>query len=180
MKTLPRTSVSSAMPSLFVAPSNPTPSSPVPGATSNSRVVFKPNFPQPTTSNPSGRDASKGLDDQVLKKLLISVEKIQEILETNMLSTGNGDSKFESFTTAAMSSSSRCSSLSTDYGSQSSSISKASGSQSSSQYRPGKPWNKSQLREENICLKFQHDSCKFSLRPSRKTATSLLLQAHAP
>ena len=99
-----------------------------------------------------------------MKKLLTSVQKIQEVMEKTMLSTGYGDSDSESFTTAAMSSSSKCSSLhsSTDYGSQSSSFSLTSSSDMSTSFRPGKPWTKAQLREENICLKFQHDSCQFS------------------
>ena len=139
-----------------------------------SNVDFSPNYPPPTISKQSGIDASQGLDtqNQVLKKLLTSVEKIQEVLEKTMHSAGYGDSECESFTTAAMSSSSKWSSLSaetnpflyssTDYGSQASSFSTSSGSDMSSVCRPGKPWTKSQLREENICLRFQHDSCKFS------------------
>ena len=150
MKTAPGTS---PMPSLFVASPNQTPSSP---------VIFSPNYPPPTASRPSGRDSSPGMDNEVLKKLLTSVEKIQEALEKTLLSAGIDDSESESFNTAALSSSSRCSSLSTDYGSQSSSLSSTSSSDMSSQYRPGKPWTKSELREENICLKFQYDTCKFS------------------
>ena len=162
MKTVPVTSVTSPMASVFVASPIRTPSSPIAGATSTSSVIFSPNYPPPTASKPSGRDSSLGMDNQVLKKLLTSVEKIQEVLEKTLLSAGNDDSEFESFNTAALSSSSRCSSLSTDYGSQSSSLSSTSSFDMSSQYRPGKPWTKSELREENICLKFQYDTCKFS------------------
>ena len=177
MKALPTTSGALSYPRVSCASSPRTSSSPITGVTSSmssqapicSNVVFSPNYPPPTTSKPTGIDASLGLDNQVLKKILNSVEKIQEVLEKTMLSPGYGDSDSESFTTAAMSSSSRCASLSnrfkyssTDYGSQSSSFSSTSSSDMSSSLRPGKPWTKAQLREENICLKFQHDSCQFS------------------
>ena len=77
-------------------------SSPITGVTLNmsaqaplcSNVAFSPNYPPPTTSKHSGVDASEGLDNQnqVLKKLLISVEKIQEVLENTMHSAGYSDS----------------------------------------------------------------------------------------
>ena len=157
MKTMPTT-----LPRVSVASSHMTSSSPITGVTSRmstqapcSNVVFSPSYPPPTTSKHTGIDASQGLDNQVLKKLLTSVEKIQEVLEKTMHSAGYGGSEFESFTTAAMSSSSKCSSLSTevnpflysstDYGSQASSLSTSSGTDMSSICRPGKPWTKSQL-----------------------------------
>ena len=47
----------------------------------------------PTTSKQSGINASQGLDNQnqVLKKLLTSVEMIQEVLEKTMHSAGYGE-----------------------------------------------------------------------------------------
>jgi hypothetical protein len=53
----------------------------------SSGPFFSPNYPPPTTaSNPSAVKTSEVSDKQVLKKLLNSVEKIQELLEKTLLS----------------------------------------------------------------------------------------------
>ena len=81
--------------------------------------LFSPSYPPPPSApNPSTRVAPQGCvsDNETLKKLVTSVEKIKELLE-NALVTGSkseqSDSEFESFTSAAMTSSSKLSSLST-------------------------------------------------------------------
>ena len=61
----------------------------------SSGPFFSPNFPPPTTaSNPSAVKTSDDSDNQVLKKLLNSVEKIQELLEKTLLSAVNSETGF--------------------------------------------------------------------------------------
>ena len=78
---------------------------------------FSTKYPPPSASKSAAVTTSEGSTDQVLKQLLTSVEKIQEVLEKTLLSAGHSEkigSEFESFTTAALSSSSKFSSLSTE------------------------------------------------------------------
>ena len=112
MKRLPTSMATCSLPTSSLQAS----SSPFTGVTSgvptkalmcSSGPFFSPNYPPPTTaSKPSAVKTSEGSDNQVLRKLLNSVVKIQELLEKTLLSTGDSeklDSEFESFTTAALS-----------------------------------------------------------------------------
>ena len=178
MKPLPSTLVIYSVSRVSAASSLQTSSLPFKGMSSSvspqapvcsSVPFFSPAYPHPTSPKHSEVDASNGLDSQVLKKLLSSVEKIQEVLEKTLLSAGNGDqtdSEFNSFTTAAMSSSSKMSSLSSEpnpflYSSAGYQSSSSLSSTSYSEMSSGKPWKKSQLRKERICIRFQHDSCQY-------------------
>ena len=94
-------------------------------------------------------------DHQVLGKILTAVEKIFCILErTDSIGIQNNyqsDSESEYF--SGYSSSSEASSLSSGPSQSSSSNSNSS--------RSSNFWSKSKLREERICIKFQHGSCSF-------------------
>ena len=115
-------------------------------------------FPPPISQKPSAGKPSPVLakeDQQVLGKILTAVEKICCILEQTdsegIKSNYQSDSESEYF--SGCSSSSETSSWSS--GTNQSSSSNSSSSQSSNF------WSKSKLREEKICIKFQHGSCSF-------------------
>ena len=93
MKTLPASMGPSTSSSMSAAALS-SPTSPVAGVTTanaSSRAplcsnvpFFSPNYPPPTAPLSSGVDAGQVFDDQVLKKLLNSVEKIQTLLEKTL------------------------------------------------------------------------------------------------
>ena len=186
MKMFPTSLSTCSVPSTSVTSSSMAFSSALTGVTSSmssqvplcsSVPLFSPNYPPPPSApNPSTRVAPQGCvsDNETLKKLVTSVEKIKELLE-NALVTGSkseqSDSEFESFTSAAMTSSSKLSSLSTGtnpflYSSTSSSSQSSLPSSTlsgmSSKGCTRKLWRKSELREESICIRFQHGSCKYT------------------
>ena len=137
---------------------------------------FNPNHPPPNRSTSSAGNATQGCvaDNETLKTLVKSVQKIQVLLENALASASNSeqsDSEFESFTSAAMKSSSKMSSLPTEMNpflySTTTSVSQSSLPSStfssiSSKGCTRKLCRKSELREESICIRFQHGSCKFS------------------
>ena len=111
-------------------------------------------------------------DNETLKQLVKSVQKIQELLEIAFVPANSepSDSEFESFSSAAMTSSSKLSSLSTGtnsflYSSAASSTQSSQPSSTLSGVSSGcrrKLWKKSELIEESICIRFQHGSCKYN------------------
>ena len=136
---------------------------------------FNPNHPPPIRSTPSAENAPHGcvVDNETLKTLVKSVQKIQVLLENGLASASNSeqsDSEFESFTSAAMTSSSKMSLssetnpflYSTTTSASQSSLPSSTFSSMSSKGCTRKLWRKSELREESICIRFQHGSCKFS------------------
>ena len=120
---------------------------------------FSPPFPPPTSPkapvvNPTHVSV---MDNQVLERILTTVEKMCCILERsekpehqqeqNGYSVSDSDSEYFSGSSSwsgTSSVSSETSSSSTSFGSQ-----------------PSTYWSKSRLREEKICIKFQHGSCRF-------------------
>ena len=104
-----------------------------------------------------------------MKQLVKSVQKIQELLEIAFVPAQSepSDSEFESFSSAAMTSSSVSAGTNPFLYSSTASSTQSSHPSStlsgvSSQGCTRKLWKKSELIEESICIRFQHGSCKYT------------------
>ena len=116
--------------------------------------IYSPPYPPPTDSKCSLVQS----ETPVLEKILATLEKIHDVLEKKpVTSSDESDSEFESFTSAAFSTSSDQNCIS-QMSSLPSSFSSHSSTKSSSSMR----WSKDKLREEHICIRFQHGSCKYT------------------
>ena len=186
MKMFPTSVSTGSVPSQSVTSSAMATSSALTGGTTSmssqvplcsSVPLFSPNYPPPSSApNPSTGVAQQVCvsDNETVKKLVTSVQKIEELLEKALVSASKSeqsDSEFESFTSAAMTCSSKRSSLSTGtnpflYSSTStssqSSLPSSALSGKSSKGCTRKLWRKSELREESICIRFQHGSCNYN------------------
>ena len=191
MRVLPTSMSTCSFPSTSVTTSSLASSTVPTGVTSSASAqvplcasvpFFSPNYPPPTSSNSSPvKSTQESVSEKhVLEKILNTVEKIHNLMERAAVYADNGsrsDSEFESFSSATMSSSSKMSSQipetcrSVQNGTEqfsflpsSTSCSSQSSIPSSRSYSTvsGNMWSKSFLREESICIKFQHGSCKFA------------------
>ena len=161
MKVLP-TSLSSAgmLPSVPVTTSSPMPV-PATRVSPSNVPCFSPAYPPPAPEtfpfvNSQGN---------VLDKILCTLEKIHDVMEKQTVVTRDAsDSEFESFTSAAFSNSSDQDNSSVPFSSPTSTGSSESFCSScacSSSGNTSNRWSKDKLREEQICIKFQHGSCRF-------------------
>ena len=160
MKVLP-TSLSSARMSPSV-PVTPSASKPVPSprVTTANVPSFSPAYPPPAPGT-SHSDNSQG---NVLEKILCTLEKIHDVMEKKISTHFDAsDSEFESFTSAVFTNSSDqdCSSVPSSAPTSTSSESFCSSCAFSSSGNDSNRWSKDKLREELICIKFQHGSCRF-------------------
>ena len=116
--------------------------------------IYSPSYPPPNVTHCSVVKS----ESNVLEKILTTLEKIHDVLEKKpAVSSDETDSEFESFTSAAFSTSSDLNCMS-----QMSSFPTSFSSDSSKKSSSSTRWSKDRLREEHICIKFQHGSCKNS------------------
>ena len=122
MKMFPTSVSAGSVPSPSVTSSSTTTSSALAGVTTSmssqvplcsSVPLFSPNYPPPSSApNPSTGVAHQVCvsDNETVKKLVTSVQKIEELLEKALVSASKSeqsDSEFESFTSATMTCSSK-------------------------------------------------------------------------
>jgi hypothetical protein len=116
--------------------------------------IYSPSYPPPNVTHCSVVKS----ESNVLEKILTTLEEIHDVLEKKpAVSSDETDSEFESFTSAAFSTSSDLNCMS-----QMSSFPTSFSSDSSKKSSSSTRWSKDRLREEHICIKFQHGSCKNS------------------
>ena len=118
---------------------------------------FSPSVPPPSSNLPPVLPlVAKESERNVLGQILNTLEKIHGVLEKkeNIVNRSvSSDSEFESFYSAASSSSKFPSSTPRTCSSNSSSRTSSSTS--------SKWWSKAELKEERICIRFQHGSCEY-------------------